>query len=267
MYLERLSITEATHHASRYFFIASAALVAGGMNAVAGGGSFFSFPALMGLGLPPVNANATNTVALWPGQIASIVAFRSEYRAVRRLLLPSIVSTCIGGVAGALLLLFTNQGVFLNLVPWLLLFATVLFAAGSPIQQWIRRTHPAAVAAEKQNISPAAYVWLTIVSIYVGYFGAGAGFLFITLFTLYGLTSLNQVNALKVVCTSVANGVAVITFIVAGAVYWKECLIMILFSIAGSYVGASYSRRLNPVLLRWVIIATGLILSAYYFWK
>jgi uncharacterized membrane protein YfcA len=186
---------------------------------------------------------------------------------VRRLLAPSIVSSAVGGVAGALLLLFTRQTVFLKLVPWLLLFATVLFAAGRPIQQWVRRNHPAAVAPAEQNVSRAAYFWLVLVAIYVGYFGAGAGFLSITLFTLYGLTNLNQVNALKVVCASVANGVAVITFIVAGAVYWKECLIMTVFAILGSYLGASQSRKLNPSLLRAVIMLTGLILSAYYFWK
>lgn len=237
------------------------------MNAVAGGGSFFSFPALMSLGLPPVNANATNTVALWPGQIASIVAFRAEVRAVRRMLVPAIVASTIGGIAGALLLLFTEQSVFLKLVPWLLLFATVLFAAGRPIQQWIRRNHPATVAVEEENVAFSAYVWLVLVALYMGYFGAGAGFLAITLFTLYGLTNLNQVNALKVVCTSVANGVAVITFIIAGAVYWKECMIMVLFSILGSYLAASQSRKLNPVLLRWVIIVTGLSLTLYYFSK
>jgi uncharacterized membrane protein YfcA len=262
-----LYIPEIPHPASHYFFVTLSALVAGGMNAVAGGGSFFSFPALMSLGLPPVNANATNTVALWPGQLTSIVAFRSDLKAVRRLLAPAIASSAAGGIAGALLLLFTKQTVFLKLVPWLLLFATVLFAAGRPIQQWVRRNHPAAAAVEEQNVSPAAYFWLVVVAIYIGYFGAGAGFLSITLFTLYGITNLNQVNALKVVCASVSNGVAVVTFIAAGAVYWKECLIMTVFAILGSYLGASQSRKLNPVLLRWVIIATGSILSGYYFWK
>ncbi len=255
------------HAISRYFLVSAAALLAGGMNAVAGGGSFFSFPALLGLGLPPVNANATNTVALWPGQLTSIFAFRADLHAVRKLLLPSILSSSAGGVAGALLLLFTRQDVFLRLVPWLLLFATVLFAAGRPIQQWVRRHHPATTAPERQTVSPAAYFWLVLVAIYIGYFGAGAGFLSITLFTLYGLTNLNHVNALKVVCASVANGVAVFTFIFAGAVYWKECLIMVLFSIAGSYIGASWSRRLNPAVLRGVIISTGLGLTVYYFWK
>lgn len=237
------------------------------MNAVAGGGSFFSFPALLGLGLPPVNANATNSVALWPGQMTAVFAFREELRAVRRLLVPVLVSSVAGGILGALLLLFTAQTLFLKMVPWLLLFATVLFAVGRPIQQWVRRNHPATVAAEDRDVPMAAYFWLMLVTIYIGYFGAGAGFLSITLFTLYGITNLNQVNALKVLCATVANGVAVLTFIVAGAVYWKECTVMGLFAIAGSYLGASQSRKVNPKILRWFIIATGLILSGYYFWR
>ena len=237
------------------------------MNAVAGGGSFFSFPALLGLHLPPVNANATNTVALWPGQLASIVAYRSDLKAVRGLLVPSIAASCVGGFAGALLLLFTRQTLFLKLVPWLLLFATLLFAAGRPIQQWLRRRRPAQAESIHGKMSSVAYVWLVLVAVYIGYFGAGAGFLAITLFSLYGLNNLNEVNALKVVCTSIANGVAVLTFIVAGAVYWKECLIMMVFAILGSYLAASYSRKLNASVLRAVIIATGMILSIYYFWK
>ncbi len=252
---------------SRYFVIAGAAFLAGGMNAVAGGGSFFSFPALLGMHLPPVNANATNTVALWPGQLASIVAFRKDLKAVRPFLAPSIGASAVGGFAGALLLLFTRQTVFVRLVPWLLLFATLLFALGRPVQQWVRRKRPTQAAAGMPKVSPAAYFWLVLVAIYVGYFGAGAGFLSITLFSLYGLSNLNEVNALKVVCASIANGVAVITFIVAGAVYWKECLIMTAFAVLGSYTAASFSRKLNAAVLRWVIIGTGLALSVYYFWK
>jgi uncharacterized membrane protein YfcA len=262
-----LYLTEPLEAVSRYFFVASAAFFAGGINAVAGGGSFFSFPALMSLGLLPVNANATNTVALWPAQVASMVAFRSEVAAVRRLLVPSIVASAVGGVAGALLLLFTAQTVFLKLVPWLLLFGTVLFAVGRPIQQWLRRKRPAAVAVDQQTVAPVAFLWLVVVAIYIGYFGAGAGFLVITLFSLAGLTNLHQINALKTVCTLIANGVAVVTFVAAGAVYWKECSIMTLFAVLGGYLGAHYSRRLHPVLLRWLIIGTGLALSVYYFSK
>jgi uncharacterized protein len=252
--------------AAPYGVLAGAALVAGAMNAMAGGGSFISFPALLGAHIPPVNANATNTVALWPGQMASIVAFRAELRKGRQLLLPVMLVGAIGGVAGALTLLHTSQSTFKTLVPWLLLFATVIYAASKRINQWIISRSPAA-EQEVMGFPFFMFVSLLLVSIYIGYFGAGAGFLIITVLSLFGVKNLNEVNALKALCTTLANGVAVVTFIVAGAVYWKECLTMMGMAIVGGYLGAAYSRKMNPGLLRGVVIATGAALSLYYFYQ
>jgi len=252
--------------AAPYGVLAGAALVAGAMNAMAGGGSFISFPALLGAHIPPVNANATNTVALWPGQLASIVAFRAELKNGRKLLMPVMLAGAVGGVTGAITLLNTSQTTFKNLVPWLLLFATLIYAASNKINQWILSK----ATAGKQDVAGFPFFMfasLVLVSVYIGYFGAGAGFLIITVLSLFGVKNLNEVNALKALCTTLANGVAVVTFIVAGAVYWRECLTMMGMAIVGGYLGAAYSRKMNPVLLRGVVIATGAALSVYYFYQ
>jgi hypothetical protein len=249
-----------------YGVLAGAALVAGVMNAMAGGGSFISFPALLGAHIPPVNANATNTVALWPGQMASIVAFRAELRNGRKLLVPVMLAGALGGVAGAVTLLHTSQTTFKNLVPWLLLFATVIYAASKRFNQWIL-SRAGAEKTEVTGFPIPMFASLVLVSIYIGYFGAGAGFLIITVLSLFGVKNLNEVNALKALCTTLANGVAVVTFVIAGAVYWKECLTMMGMAIVGGYLGAAYSRKMNPVLLRVVVIATGAALSFYYFYQ
>ncbi len=249
-----------------YAILAGAAFVAGAMNAIAGGGSFLSFPALLGAGIPPINANASNTVALWPGQMASIVAFRAELREGRHHLIAVMLAGAVGGLGGAMLLLHTGQATFQRLVPWLLLFATVVYAASGQINRWLmgkRRAAPESVGA----FPLALFGALALVSLYIGYFGAGAGFLIITVLSLFGITNLNEVNALKALCTTLANGVAVVTFSLAGAVYWKECLTMMTMAVAGGYLGAAYSRKLNPAILRGTVIVTGAALSAYFFYQ
>jgi len=245
----------------------AACFLAGLLNAAAGGGSFFSFPALLAVGVPPVNANATNTVALWPGQIASIVAFRSELNNVRMLVVPTVIASALGGIAGAIALLKTNQTTFLKLVPWLLLFATILFAISDPMLRQLRRIRSVEPAAPRTvlRISPALFIGITLICFYIGYFGAGSGFLIITLFSFTGLKGLTQINTLKVICTSVSNGIAVITFIVADAVYWGKVPLMLIAALVGGYLGASYSKRMKPVILKSIIVTTGFALSTYYF--
>jgi len=252
---------------NQYLILIGASFLAGVMNAAAGGGSFFSFPALLAVGVPPVNANATNTVALWPAQLASIVAFRSELTTVRPLVLAAVLASGLGGAAGAVALLKTDQAMFLRLVPWLLLFATILFTISEPAMKQLRRMRAteAAQPVATLRFSPALFISLTLVCFYIGYFGAGSGFLIITLFSFTGLKGLTQINTLKVICTSIANGIAVITFIAAGAVYWTKVPFMLLAALAGGYLGASYSKRMNPVVLRTLIITSGFGLSAYYF--
>jgi len=248
----------------RYLWLVSASLIAGIMNAMAGGGSFISFPAMLGMGVLPVNANATNTVALWPGQLTSLATLRGD---VRRELLPPVMTTCIvGGVMGAEVLLHTTQQTFFRLIPWLILGGTSIFGVSGPISRWLRRRskHPHAV-------KPIPFLGLCLglfpVCFYIGYFGAGGGFLVMTILALFGVEDMHQLNAMKVVAACLSNLVAILTFIVTGAVLWHYCLISMVFAGLGGYIGAKWAKRANPAALRAIVVATGCIIAAYFFWK
>jgi hypothetical protein len=243
-------------------WLVMASLVAGTLNAIAGGGSFLSFPALLGVGAPPIQANATNTVALWPGQFASIVAFRDEYRPHTRLLRLLCVAAGLGGLSGAIMLLRTGQTTFMRLVPWLLLIAALLFAASVPVSRWLQARGPAG-----HRSRGLLFAGMVAACFYIGYFGAGAGFLVMSLLALYGIENVNQINALKAATTSIANGIAVLTFIVAKQVLWQDCLWMILASSIGGYLGGRFSRRVDPRAMRAVVVAIGLSMAAYFFWN
>ena len=245
-----------------------ASLIAGVMNAMAGGGSFLSFPAMLGAGVPPIQANATNTVALWPGQLISVVAMQSD---LRRDILPAVLLvSLVGGTLGAITLLHTGQAAFVHLIPWLLLLGALLFWVSGPVSQWLRSRSQEARAGhqEVRRLSPAlVFAGLLPVCFYIGYFGAGSGFLIMTVLSLMGLEEINALNALKVVAACVANLCAMITFIVSGAVLWHFCLISMVFAGFGGYVGAYLARRTNPALLRTIVVVTGLGISGYFFWR
>lgn len=253
---------------ARYGSLAAVAFLAGALNAVAGGGSFFSFPALLGVNLPPVNANATNTVALWPGQLTSIVAFRRELMAVKRLVVPTFLCALVGGVAGAEILLHTNQQTFMALVPWLLLFGTVLFAISGAARRTLDRLRLRHSTGPQGHLFLPLLLSMTAVSFYIGYFGAGAGFLIVSVLSVFsGIGSIHEMNALKVLAALTANGMAVITFIAARAIFWKEGLLMMAFAAAGGYFGAAYSRKLPAGYVRAFVILGGFAISIYFFAK
>lgn len=245
-------------------WLLTASFLAGALNAVAGGGSFLSFPALLGMGVLPIPANATNTVALWPGQLTSIAGYHDDLSGHLRLLLPVSIFAFVGGLAGAIVLLHTGQTTFLRLVPWLLLVASLLFAGSEPISRWIasRRLKGAARGSVGYLLLFAA---LLLVCFYIGYFGAGAGFLLMSALAIFGIESIRQVNALKVVATTIANGIAVITFAVERQVLWQYCLMMMVTGALGGYLGARCSRRLSPTLMRTLVVIIGLAMSAYFF--
>lgn len=250
---------------SIWLFVAS--LIAGTLNAIAGGGSFLSFPALMNIGVLPIQANATNTVALWPGQLTSIAAYFEDLKHNLRLVLPLCIAASIGGVAGGVVLLHTGQATFLHLVPWLLLAAALLFAVSTPISRWLqRRSRGKAVTASHPSYVPL-FLGTIVVCFYIGYFGAGSGFLLMSLLAIFGIENINQINALKVVTTTLANGVAVIVFIVSKQVLWQHCLLMMLTAAIGGYFGGRFSRRLDPRLMRGMVVFIGLGMAAYFFWK
>ena len=250
-------------HAGLLFF---AAVVAGAINSVAGGGSFISFPSLLFIGIPPVNANATNTVALWPGQVASIGAYRSELQKLPwRNVTPLLVTGILGGILGAWVLLRTPQKTFMNLVPWLMLIATLIFMFSGKITQWVRRR-----TAEHRTTEFATGRGIFIqifIAFYIGYFGAGAGILILAMLALLGMDQIHAMNALKALLTTVSNGVALLLFIVSHAVYWPEAVLMIVGSILGGYFGAHFAQKTKPENVRRIVIAIGFVLAAYFFVK
>lgn len=253
--------------------IAVGALLAGAVNSIAGGGTFFSFPALLAIGVPPVVANASNSVALWPGSLSGAWAYRRELRRFRAYLLPMGIASLLGGVAGGLLLLAAGDARFGALIPWLLAFATLLFAAAPYLAGALRRWRAKADAPAGTADPAAAHgrgsplVWLAqgIVSIYGGFFGAGMGILMMASLAIAGHEDLHEVNALKNLLSAVVYSVTVITFITAGAVSWPHTLVMLVTATVGGYLGAAVARRIPALWLRRTVIAVGTLLSVYYF--
>jgi uncharacterized protein len=233
-----------------------AAFAAGVLNAIAGGGSFLTFPALVFAGVPPLAANATSAMAVSPGYLGSTWGFRSELQALPRALIQrEVIVAAVGGVIGAGLLLVTPARIFTGLVPWLLLLATVLFAAG-PI-------------LAKRNSGQGHPAWrlpgLLGVAIYGGYFNGGLGILLMALYTLTGESRLNTVNALKNLNSFVLSLLSVLAFALAGAIVWPQAIWMMVLATAGGWAGARLAKRLPIQWVRWLVIATGLVMSAVFF--
>ncbi len=248
-----------------------AAFLAGILNAVAGGGSFLLFPAMLGTGMLPVHANATNTVALWPGQLTSVAAYRGEMRRHMRLVLPMGLAGLLGGTAGAIVLLLTPQRTFMQLVPWLLLTAATIFALSRPVTRWLdmrlARRRQTTVLAAHHRYPVLLFAFTVVVCSYIGYFGAGAGFVLITLFSLFGFDDLNEINALKVVATTLANGIAFVIFAISGLVEWRHCLLAMVACAIGGYMSARLARLLPQAALRTAVVVIGFGMAAWFFWK
>jgi hypothetical protein len=255
----------------RWVGLVTAAFLAGLLNAVAGGGSFLLFPAMLGMGLPPVEANATNTVALWPGQLTSVAAYWPLIRRNGRLAGPMAVAGLVGGSAGALVLLSTPQQTFMHLVPWMLLIAATIFAASGPVSRWLerckarRRERPETMRGQPAALPLA--LGTAFICFYIGYFGAGAGFLLITLLSLFGLDDLHTINGLKVSTTTLANGVAFAIFVVSGKVLWHYCLVAMVVCAVGGYSSARLARRVPQAVLRGLVVGIGLGMAAWFFWR
>jgi len=243
--------------------LAGAAFLGGLVNSVAGGGGFIAFPTLIHAGLLPIEANATGTVALWPGQFTSIAGYREDVRKNIRLVLPVALVALIGGFAGAYTLLHNSQGSFLRLVPYLFLLGATSFAVSGPVSRAVRRRieHH---GHEHVALMPLLALLLCI-CYYIGYFGAGAGLLTMTALAFCGVERLNEINALKVVITTTANGIAVITFVIHGAVEWRFCWFMMIACAIGGYTGARNARRISDRVLRPFIIALGFTIAIYFF--
>jgi hypothetical protein len=299
-----------------WVWLVVAAFLAGVLNAVAGGGSFLLFPAMLSMGMLPILANASNAVALWPGQFTSIAGYREDVRKNLRLAGLMGFAGLIGGGVGAVVLLRTPQLTFLHMVPWLLLVAALIFALSGPVTRWLARKNLSGPADSlKQNPSNSAHwtivkgviflrkmtlngravgyiysdsavaasaesftgaraprlvpLWIAtvVVSFYIGYFGAGAGFLIMTALSLFGFQDLHEINALKVVTSTAANGVAVIIFIVEMQVEWRFCILAMIVGAIGGYSSASLARRVPQPVLRALVVVIGLSMAAWFFWK
>ena len=237
-----------------------AAFIAGALNAVAGGGSFLTLPALVFVGMPPVVANATGTVALLPGYAAGVLGFREDLEAPPGLSLRALaVLSLAGGAIGATMLLFTGNPAFSRIVPWLLLLATILFAVGPLLLRKLRDR-------ESGNVSPIkSALGLLAVSIYGGYFNGGLGILLLALFGLLGQVNLNAMNGMKNVVSALLTAIAVAIYAWGGMVAWPQALVMMIAATAGGYLGARLARRIPAPLLRAGIVVTGAIMTIVFF--
>ena len=257
--VERASGSVITDTSLAFAVLAAAAFGAGVLNAIAGGGTFLTFPALVWAGVPPIAANATSALAVCPGYLGSTLGFRTELAALPRALLAREALLCaIGGVIGALLLLVTPAQVFARVVPWLLLFATGLFAVGPRLSRWAGGAHGAGLARLRLP-------GLAAVAIYGGYFNGGLGILLMALYLVVGETRLDTVNALKNLNSFVLSVVSVAAFALGGAIVWREALLMALFATLGGFVGARLAKRLPTAWVRAIVIVTGLVMSALFF--
>ncbi len=237
-----------------------AAFAGGVLNSLAGGGTLVTFPALLFAGLNPIDANASSVVALFPGTFAGAWAYRRSILAITEFSVRGVVIlSLIGGLIGALLLLYTPPTVFSALVPWLILFATLVFAVGNFAPLELMR---------RMKFSPSgALVCLFIIAIYGGYFGGGIGFLMLAAFTLFGMRDINAMNGLKMALVGIMGIAAIVAFIVADVVRWPQAAPMVIGSIAGSSMAAHWAQRLDQRLIKGFVIALGAVLTVYFFWR
>mgnify|MGYP002777105685 CR=1 FL=1 len=247
-----------------------AAALGAAANSVAGGGTLLTFPALVGLGVPPVAANATSTVALWPGGVSSMLGYRGALAGARAWVRALVVPAIAGGLAGGLLLVSTPERRFAQLVPWLVLGATALFVMQGAIA---RRLRPAAIAAgdvagAAAHVPPPtlrARVLLFVVAIYGGYFGAGAGIMMLAAFGVLGLRDVHQMNGLKNFAANCFNLVAAATFALSGVVEWPLAGAMALGSAAGGAIAARVAQRVDPRWVRASVAVIGVASAAWLF--
>lgn len=248
--------------------IAVVSALGGAVNAIAGGGTLLTFPALLGLGVPAIAANATSTVALWPGSFGSLWGYRRALEGMSHWAMRLAVPSILGGIVGAGLLLITPEARFRALVPWLVLGATVLFAVQAPVMRRVQEKILANTGQMRVRApSPSAAMLASqfAVGIYGGYFGAGAGIVMLAVFGLMGLTNIHQMNGLKNINGLCFNGVAVAIFAFNGLVSWPIALVMAVGSTTGGYFMAGLAQKVPQYWVRRAVTATGLISAIWLF--
>ena len=242
-----------------------AGLISGALNAIVGGGAFVAFPALIFLGIPPISANATMTVSLWPGTLASLWAQRRELFLHTKMLPVFIPFSLLGGGLGAIILIHMSNTHFASIVPYILMMATILFSFRQQLINWVRK-----FPSRKDN---TIVYWILIavtqllISIYGGFFGAGMGIIFLAFLGIIGMHNMHEANAVRNCSAACINSVASIVFIVSGKVMWPQMMLMCTGAIIGGYFCAHYVRRFPSEWLRKAVILTAWGMTAYFFWK
>ena len=241
-----------------FALLAIAAFGAGVLNAVAGGGTFLTFPALVAVGIPPVTANATSTLAVFPGYMGAAAGYGEELRVFSKAQLVRIFGIAlVGGAIGSLLLLVTPNTTFSAIVPFLLLIATLVFLFGNKVRDW--------AATNARNVTPFGIGGLMVVSIYGGYFNGGLGIILLALFALWGMNQIHIMNGLKSALSVVLSAISVAIFAVAGIIAWPQALVMMVASTLGGYLGAPLARKLPSSVVRGIVATVGFGMSAIFF--
>lgn len=239
--------------------LAGAGFIAGAMNSIAGGGTFVTLPALTLVGLPPTIANASSTVALFPGTLASSWAYRDEVRPLERVGTAGMLTlSLLGGLTGALLLLFTPERLFTHVIPWLLLAAAIALASGPRLGQALR-------AVGLHMGRPSLFVAQFILGVYGGYFGGAVGLMMLAVWTVFASVDLKSMTPLRVLMVAAANGAAVVCFAMSGNIRWRETLVVMAGGIAGGYIGARTGRYLPGSVLRALILTITFATTALFF--
>lgn len=240
--------------------VLTAAFFAGVLNTIAGGGTFLTFPALVFIGVPPVVANATSAVAVFPGYLGGALGFRDELMKFdKRQIFKLVLVTFAGGLIGSLLLLVSSNEAFSIVVPFLLLAATLVFLFGDKIRAW--------AFAKQRAVTPFGTAGLLVVSIYGGYFNGGLGIVLLALFALWGMVNIHEMNGLKNGLSFALSIVSVAVFAIGGLVEWHHAIGMMVASTVGGYAGAPVARLLPKSAVRGLIAVVGFSMSAVFFWR
>jgi uncharacterized protein len=248
-----------------YIFASLAAIAAGLINALAGGGTLITFPVLMAIGLPAVSANVTNTVALSPGYLGGTLAQSKDLKNQEKRLWIALPASVLGGLVGGILLLQTGEKLFTNLVPFLILLAAVLLAVQTPVREWLTRQQ------EQGKAKPAAELWAFIPvflgAIYGGYFGAGLSVIVLAVLGLIMNDNLTRLNALKQVIAFTTNVTAALFFVFSGKVVWGVALMMAVGALLGGAIGGKLASKIKPATLRWMVVSIGFVVGIIYLIK
>jgi uncharacterized membrane protein YfcA len=246
-----------------YLFVV--ALFGGALNSVAGGGSFIGVPALLSVGVPAVAANATTTLAMWPGSLSSTIAYRQEIARARHWLMTLGAASMAGGLVGGWLLIRTSDQRFLQLLPWLMLAAAVTFTLGGRVaDRLLRKAKPETPA---RHVPAWIVLFQFVVAIYGGYFGGGMGIMMLAAFSIAGMTDIHEMNGIKTLAAVAINGVALVEFVANGAIAWAPGLVMVGGAIIGGYYGAFLARRVSPHVVRAIVIVIAWTMTAYFFMR